>query len=109
MSESLCPAVGWGVLHLFCKLRPGADGEAVEAAVKQARAEDQQVVMFAVLGHKADLGVMALGPDWVRQRSPVLPKLRGAQSTHIMDTLHRSAALVGRKLLIAIDGQAFLQ
>ncbi|HEY2302715.1 MAG TPA: chlorite dismutase family protein [Acidimicrobiales bacterium] len=69
MSEPLSPAVGWGVLHLFCKLRPGADAEAVEAAVKQARAEEQQVVMFSVLGHKADLGVMALGPDWVRQRA----------------------------------------
>lgn len=41
----------------------GVDAEAVSAAVKQARAGGDQVVSFAVLGHKADLGVMALGPD----------------------------------------------
>ena len=29
---------------------------------------DHQVVTFSVFGHKADLGVMALGPDWVRLR-----------------------------------------
>ncbi len=69
MSEPLSPAVGWGVLHLFCKLRPGADAEAVAAAVKAARSDDQQVIMFSVFGHKADLGIMALGPDWVRLRA----------------------------------------
>jgi hydrogen peroxide-dependent heme synthase len=69
VSEPLSPAVGWGVLHLFCKLRPGADAEAVAAAVKAAQSDDQQVIMFSVFGHKADLGVMALGPDWVRLRA----------------------------------------
>lgn len=69
MSEPLSPAVGWGVLHLFCKVRPGADAEAVAATVKAARSDDQQVIMFSVFGHKADLGVMALGPDWVRLRA----------------------------------------
>jgi hydrogen peroxide-dependent heme synthase len=69
VSEPLRPAVGWGVLHLFCKLRPGADAEAVAAAVKQARTDDQQVIIFSVFGHKADLGVMALGPDWVSLRA----------------------------------------
>jgi chlorite dismutase len=68
MSEPLAPSVGWGVLHLFCKVRPGADGEAVIAAVKAATGEYHQVVAFSVFGHKADLGVMALGPDWVRLR-----------------------------------------
>jgi peroxiredoxin len=69
MTDPLCPATGWGVLHLFCKLRPGADPEAVATAVKAAQSEDQQVVMFSVFGHKADLGVMAIGPDWVRLRA----------------------------------------
>jgi hydrogen peroxide-dependent heme synthase len=69
VSEPLSPAVGWGVLHLFCKLRPGADAEAVAAAVKAAQSDDQQVIMFSVFGHKADLGVMALGPDWIRLRA----------------------------------------
>jgi chlorite dismutase len=51
------------VLHLFCRVVPGVDGEAVGAAVKSCQGDDHQVVSFAVLGHKADLGFMALGPD----------------------------------------------
>ena len=33
------------------------------AAVKSCQADDHQVVCFAVLGHKAEFGLMALGPD----------------------------------------------
>jgi chlorite dismutase len=73
MNEPLEPSVGWGVLHLFCKVRPGTDAEAVVAAVKAAASGDHQVVAFSVFGHKADLGVMALGPDWLRLR-----RLQGA-------------------------------
>jgi chlorite dismutase len=68
MTEPLTPSVGWGVLHLFCKVRPGTDGEAVVAAVKAGASGDHQVVTVSVFGHKADLGVMALGPDWLRLR-----------------------------------------
>jgi chlorite dismutase len=67
------------VLHLFCKLPAAAgssagpggrawDAEAVLQAVKRAEADDVQVVSVAVLGHKADLGFMALGPDLWRLR-----------------------------------------
>ncbi|MGH9137418.1 MAG: chlorite dismutase family protein, partial [Acidimicrobiales bacterium] len=66
--EPLTPTVGWNVVHLFCKPTPGADREAVVAAVKSARADDHQVVTVALVGHKADLGVMALGPDLWRLR-----------------------------------------
>jgi peroxiredoxin len=69
MTQPLAASVGIGVLHLFCKLRPGVDGEAVIAAVKAATDDDHQVVVFSVLGHKADLGVMGMGPDWVRLRA----------------------------------------
>jgi hydrogen peroxide-dependent heme synthase len=62
--EPVVPTVGWGVLHLFCKPAPGFDPEAVVAAVKLAEAADHQVVTAAMLGHKADLAFMALGPDW---------------------------------------------
>ena len=63
------PSVGWGVLHLFFRTPPGTDSQAVSGAVKVARESGHQVVSFAVLGHKADLGVMALGPDlWVLRR-----------------------------------------
>jgi chlorite dismutase len=40
----------------------------VVSAVKAAASDEHQVVAFSVFGHKADLGVMALGPDWVRLR-----------------------------------------
>ena len=70
MPDDVRPAVGWGVLHLFCKLGPSVDAEAVQAAVKASQAEDDvQVIPFTLLGHKADLGVMALGPDLWRLRA----------------------------------------
>ena len=64
----MSPKVGWGVLHLFCKVGLLADREAVTAAVKRAEADGDQVVPVAVLGHKADLAFMVLGPDWWRLR-----------------------------------------
>ncbi|MHB1854589.1 MAG: chlorite dismutase family protein [Acidimicrobiales bacterium] len=67
--EPVTPSVGWGVLHLFFRVPAGTDAQAVGTAVKGAREAGHQVVTFAVLGHKADLGVMALGPDlWVLRR-----------------------------------------
>ena len=63
MPEPLTPSVGWNVLHLFCKLTPTSDGQAIASAVKEAADGDHQVVSFVVLGHKADLGFLALGPD----------------------------------------------
>ena len=59
----MTPSEGWGVLHLFWRLGPDVDVEAVVAAVKACKADDHQVVTFVVLGHKADLGTLALGPD----------------------------------------------
>ncbi len=55
---------GLGVVHLFCKPPATGDREAVGAAVKAARAADAQVVTAAMLGHKCDIAVMALHPDW---------------------------------------------
>jgi hydrogen peroxide-dependent heme synthase len=66
--DPVSPSVGLGVLHLFCKPSPLVDAEAVVAAVKAAEAEDLQVVPVAVLGHKADVAFMALGPDLRRLR-----------------------------------------
>lgn len=69
MSIPLAPTEGEAVLHLFAKVTsPGADGEALVAAVKAAEADGQQVVPAALLGHKADLALMAIGPDWTRLR-----------------------------------------
>lgn len=68
MPEPLQPSQGWGVLHLFCATSPYTDRHAVTAAVESAFADGYQALTFAVLGHKADLGFMALGPDLWRLR-----------------------------------------
>jgi hydrogen peroxide-dependent heme synthase len=76
VTEALVPSTGWGVLHLFCRFDGSPaqdsparrDAESVVRAVKDAQADGVQVVTVAMLGHKADLGVMALGPDLWRLR-----------------------------------------
>jgi chlorite dismutase len=81
------PSSGWGVLHLFYRVdAPRADDEPggakrVLGAVDAFVDDLHQVVTFTVLGHKADLGVMALGPDLARlqvlqhelSRAPLVP------------------------------------
>ena len=63
---------GWGVLHLLYEVdRSRADADAMASkrildAVHSLETDAHQVVCFAVLGHKADVGVMALGPDLAR-------------------------------------------
>ena len=64
---------GWGVLHLFYavdRVAAAADPEAARRILDAIAActDDgtHQVLTFAVLGHKADLGVLALGPDLAR-------------------------------------------
>ncbi len=59
---------GWGVLHLFCRAEGEVDRAAVLAAEKSAVAEGHQVVAAAMLGHRGDVGLMALGPDPWRLR-----------------------------------------
>ena len=57
------PSIGIGVIHLFGRLGPTADPDAIATAVKEAEAEGVQVVTVAVLGHKADIAFMALHED----------------------------------------------
>lgn len=70
--EPLEASAGWGVLHLFYRVdRTRAEDEPggakqVLGAIDAFVDDDHQVLTFAVLGHKADLGVMALGPDLAR-------------------------------------------
>jgi peroxiredoxin len=64
----LVPTTGWSVLHLFCRVSSGFDVHALRAAVAKVVADDYQVVPAAMLGHKADLGLMVLGPDQWRLR-----------------------------------------
>ena len=65
---ALSPTTGWAVLHLFCRLQPDFDANALRKAVSGAEADGYQVVPAALLGHKGDLGLMALGPDVWRLR-----------------------------------------
>ena len=60
---------GLGVLHLFCRPTGAVVREGVAATLKAVEAADGQVVTAAILGHKCDLAVMALHPDWAVLRS----------------------------------------
>ena len=66
------PSEGWGVVHLFYKVdraraeaEPGGTKRVLDA-IASLEADDHQVLVFTVLGHKAELGIMALGPDVYR-------------------------------------------
>lgn len=52
----------WAVLHLFCHVTPALDPAAFELALKRYEGAGNQVVTASLLGHKADLAVLALGP-----------------------------------------------
>ena len=67
---TVVPSEGWGVLHLFFHLRRELlEDPAVAAADLVARLDEMdartnyQVLAFSVLGQKADLGLMVLGPN----------------------------------------------
>ena len=59
------PSEGWGVIHLLLRARRGEEGaEELLARIAEFTATDpQQVVAFSVLGGRADVGLMLLGPD----------------------------------------------
>ncbi len=68
--EPVTPSEGWGVLHLFFHLRRDLLDDATGAAKDYAARldafdarPDYQVLVFSVLGQKADFGLMVLGPD----------------------------------------------
>jgi len=68
MTEPFTPSTGWHVLHLFCAATPLADAGQIAAAVKDLEGDDHQVVPVAIVGHKADVCLLALGPDLWRLR-----------------------------------------
>ncbi len=65
----LLPATGLGVVHLFCRASRSVDASAVLDAEDVVRKAGDQVVAAAVLGHKADIALMVLGPDLSRLRA----------------------------------------
>ncbi|HJZ62407.1 MAG TPA: chlorite dismutase family protein [Miltoncostaeaceae bacterium] len=63
-AEPLVPSEGWGVVHLFLRTERGGDGGPILSAIEAFTAtEPNQVIAFSVLGDRADLGLMCLGPD----------------------------------------------
>lgn len=65
MTEPLQVTVGLNVLHLFGTLTPGLQRQPLIAACEKVVADGGLLVPVAILGHKADLGLMALHPDAV--------------------------------------------
>jgi peroxiredoxin len=75
MIEAMSPTVGLGVVHLFCKVTPLAETDAILVAARvlgapghDVEAGSHQLVSAALLGHKADICLMAVGPDLWRLR-----------------------------------------
>jgi hydrogen peroxide-dependent heme synthase len=89
--DAVTPSEGWGVLHLYYTIdreraaaEPGAAKRVVEA-VEALERDGHQALVSAALGHKADLGIMALGPDLARLQAfqtevAAIPGLRPASS-----------------------------
>jgi peroxiredoxin len=64
---------GWGVLHLFFQVdrarvesEPGGAKRVLDAIESFTADGEHQALCFVTLGHKADLGILALGPDLAR-------------------------------------------
>ncbi|HZC98707.1 MAG TPA: chlorite dismutase family protein [Actinomycetes bacterium] len=102
------PSVGWAVTHLYFRVHPtrcadpAQSGKELVAVLEQFEAApDHQVLRSSVLGLKADLGVMALGPDLTRHEAlartlGAMPALEPAYSffsmtetSEYMETLDR--------------------
>ncbi|MFZ4516057.1 MAG: chlorite dismutase family protein [Acidimicrobiia bacterium] len=68
--EPVVASSGWGVLHLFFTVDRDLDSAGVRDTFADLGAkliaDGHQALPFAVLGNKADFGVMAVGPDLAR-------------------------------------------
>jgi peroxiredoxin len=88
MPEASSPSVGLAVSHLFWKVGPLAEREAVMAAIKSATGDGVQVITAALLGHKADLATMALSPDqWQLRRLQTALVAAGLELTDSYNSL----------------------
>lgn len=84
MSEPMSPSLGLAVVHYFCKPSPQFDGEALINAVKAAENSGVTVVTVSMLGHKADIAVMAMAAD-MRELKALQTGLQHA-GLHIVDS-----------------------
>jgi peroxiredoxin len=77
--EPVVPSTGWGVTHLYFRVHPSRSPDPAQAGKELVAAlddfagpdhqADHQVLCCVVLGLKADLGVMAIGPDLARHEA----------------------------------------
>ena len=64
MARSVEASEGWGVVHLLLRARRGGDAGGLINAVGDFVAQaPNQVIASSVMGARADIGLMALGPD----------------------------------------------
>ena len=76
MPQRVEASTGWGVLHLFYRVdprrsdEPGTAKQVLDALDAFTAEEPHQAITFVVLGHKAEVGVMAVGPDLARLQRP---------------------------------------
>jgi hydrogen peroxide-dependent heme synthase len=102
--EPVTPGTGWGVLHLFltvdhaaaAALPPGAAKEL--AATLERWSDDVQLHVFSVLGHKADIMLMALDAD--------LTGLRALQ-TDVLATAAAPAITLSSSYLSLTEGSEY--
>lgn len=90
MIEPVTPREGWGVLHLFLTMRPGAAvavpdaGREIAAALDKV-GSDVQTHVFTGIGHKGDLVVMLLHEDLVRLRAAQTTIMAAADQAFTLD------------------------
>lgn len=76
----LQPSVGLNVVHLFYKVDHETKSDAITTAVEAAQERGDQVVSIAMLGHKAELGLMALSKNvWSLRELQTDMRLAGAE------------------------------
>ncbi len=91
------------------EIEVGAGAEALGPKQRVEHPDDLRALVVDRRGVEiADLDI-GVGADRMGQRAGVLGELRAAQHPHVVDAGDGGRALVGGELLVAEDGQAFLQ
>lgn len=94
MTTPITPREGWGVLHLFLRVDHAASSDLPEHAAKTLAAtlerwqDELQLHVFSVLGHKADVMLMALSDDLaqLRRLQTEVVSTPAAPALHLVDS-----------------------
>jgi hydrogen peroxide-dependent heme synthase len=118
--EPVVPSTGWGVTHLFYRVHPSRSPDPAQAGKElvaaldafAAAGPDHQVLCASILGLKADLGVMAIGPDLTRHEtlarslravSPLEPAYSFLSLTEVSEYLETADDVRSRLLAQGVD------